>query len=60
MSIGSSMSGPLPTSITAGFPEMWNPVFHKYKPFFAVVEKLVSLHNRVVHVPVEGQALQAW
>ena len=52
------MSGPHPITVIAGFPEMWGPVFQKYKPFFATVEKLVSLHNRVIRVPVEGQAQQ--
>src|SRR5713101_5827374 len=52
------MSGPHPITVIAGFPEMWGPVFQKYKPFFVTVEKLVSLHNRVIRVPVEGQAQQ--
>jgi Family of unknown function (DUF5677) len=52
------MSGPPPITVVAGFPEMWNPVAQKYKPFFAAVEQLVSLHNRVIRVPVEGQALK--
>jgi hypothetical protein len=52
------MSGPQPITVIAGFPEMWNPVFQKYKPFFAAVEQLVSLHNRVIRVPVKGQALE--
>jgi Family of unknown function (DUF5677) len=50
------MSEPRPITVIAGFPQMWNPVFQQYKPFFAAVDQLISLHNRVIRVPVQGQA----
>ena len=44
--------------IAAGFPDMWNSVFQRFKPFLRGATKLTELQNRILAVAVFGQAPQ--
>jgi hypothetical protein len=41
----------------AGFPEMWQPVYNKYKGFFDCAVKLQPIVGDMLNRPVEGQLL---
>jgi len=41
----------------AGFQDMWNPVYQKYRLFFTSAAKLVPIVNDMVETPIEGQLL---
>src|SRR5271170_934356 len=43
-----------PGAFAAGFPEMWQPVYQKYKLFFDCATKLQPLLQEIFSTPVEG------
>jgi Family of unknown function (DUF5677) len=45
-------------SFAAGFPEMWQPVYDKYKLFFDCAEKLAPIVSEMIQTPVQGMLLQ--
>ena len=49
---------PEPPRITPGFPEMWQPVYEKYRLFFACADKLMPIVNEAIHAPIEGTLLK--
>ena len=42
----------------AGFPDMWHPVYEKYKAFFDLAAELPPLINEMIHKPHQGRLLQ--
>lgn len=42
----------------AGFPEMWQPVYNKYKPFFDCAFTLQSIVSEIIMTPIRGQLAQ--
>lgn len=44
--------------IVAGFPEMWTPVYNKYKLFFDCAVKLAPITTEMIQMPVQGRLLQ--
>ena len=44
--------------ITVGFPEMWTPVYGKYKLFFDCLLKLAPTTTEMIKTPVQGPLLQ--
>lgn len=47
-----------PCQIVAGFPEMWTPVYNKYKLFFDCAGKLAPIATEMMGTPVQGPLLQ--
>jgi hypothetical protein len=47
-----------PCQVTAGFPEMWTPVYNKYKLFFDCAAKLAPITTEMIRTPVQGRLLQ--
>ena len=47
-----------PCQIVAGFPEMWTPVYNKYKLFFGCAVKLAPITTEMIRTPVQGRLLQ--
>jgi hypothetical protein len=47
-----------PRQVAAGFPEMWTPVYRKYKLFFDCAAKLAPITTEMIRTPVEGPLLQ--
>jgi hypothetical protein len=47
-----------PCQIIAGFPEMWTPVWNKYKLFFGCAVKLAPITTEMIRTPVQGRLLQ--
>jgi Family of unknown function (DUF5677) len=44
--------------IAAGFPEMWQPVYTKYRLFFDCATKLAPIISDMIKAPIEGHLLQ--
>jgi hypothetical protein len=44
--------------VIAGFPDMWDQVFERFKPFFTAATNLTALQNRILAVPVVDQGPQ--
>src|ERR1700692_1176049 len=44
--------------MAAGFREMWQPVYNKYKPFFDCAFKLQTIVSEMITTPIEGQLAQ--
>jgi len=44
--------------IVVGFPEMWAPIYNKYKLFFDCAVKLAPIITEMMRTPVQGQLLQ--
>jgi hypothetical protein len=44
-----------PLTFVAGFPEMWQPVYDKYKLFFEAANKLQPIINEMTRRPLSGQ-----
>lgn len=45
------------SQVAPGFPEMWQPVYTKYKGFFDCAKKLEPIVRDMTHAPVEGRLL---
>jgi hypothetical protein len=45
------------SQVAAGFPEMWQPVYTKYKGFFDCAKKLEPIVRDMTNAPVEGRLL---
>jgi hypothetical protein len=45
------------SQITPGFPEMWQPVYEKYRVFFLCADKLMPVVNEVMRAPINGMLL---
>ena len=43
--------------VMAGFPEMWEPVYQKYRLFFECAAKLAPIVSDMIKAPIEGQLL---
>ena len=46
------------TVVAAGFPEMWQPVYDKYRLFFELAIKLQPIVNEMTQRPMSGQLSQ--
>ena len=46
------------TIAAAGFPDMWDQVFERFKPFFTAATNITALQNRILAVPVFDQVPQ--
>lgn len=44
--------------MAAGFPEMWQPVYDKYKPFFDCAFGLQGIVSEMIMTPIQGQLPQ--
>jgi hypothetical protein len=44
--------------IIAGLPEMWQPVYQKYEPFFEFAEQLAPIVYDIIKTPVGGKLNQ--
>src|ERR1700677_1417359 len=44
--------------IVSGFPEMWTPVYNKYKLFFDCAAKLAPITTEMIRKPVQGPLFQ--
>ena len=51
------MDDPCP-QIVAGLPEMWQPVYTKYKPFFDCAAKIAPIITEMTATPVQGGLFQ--
>ena len=47
-----------PPRITPGFPDMWQPVYEKYRLFFVCADKLMPIVNETIRAPIEGKLLK--
>jgi hypothetical protein len=47
-----------PRIVAAGFPEMCQPVYEKYKLFFDCAHKLQPIVSDMMKTPIQGQLLQ--
>ena len=47
-----------PHDLMVGCPEMWKPVYAKYKPFFDCAAQLAVQVNEIIKTPVQGKLLQ--
>lgn len=43
--------------VAAGFREMWQPVYPKYRLFFDCAAKLAPIVSDMIKTPIEGQLL---
>jgi hypothetical protein len=44
--------------VTAGFSDMWQPVYEKYRLFFECADKLAPIVSDMIKTPVEGNLLK--
>lgn len=44
--------------VAAGFPEMWQPVYEKYRMFFECAAQLQPIVTEMIRQPIQGQLLQ--
>ena len=44
--------------VIAGFREMWQPVYLKYKPFFDCALKMAPIVSQMIQTPVQGRLFQ--
>jgi hypothetical protein len=49
---------PARAQIVAGLPEMWQPVYARYKAFFDFAERLAPIVNEMIRTPVAGPLFQ--
>ena len=40
--------------VTAGFPDMWQPVYEKYRQFFECAHQLAPIVSDMIKTPVRG------
>lgn len=52
------MDSETPSEVVAGFPEMWQPVHDKYRPFFELATNLQAIVNEMTQRPMSGQLSQ--